>query len=164
MAFWAIFLDRQIFGKKILHKFNSLFLGKLSLSGTSWNVFSPLFKNTTLMEDIITDILSLLYLLPYRVSRKNLPLTDYVRKTHLQCTKNEQCNLALVASDIDTYQSVLLFCKTRCNFSRSDWPHSQHRRTCLTSAVLTHGMQICSFISLFPCPSLLLHPEIHRRS
>lgn len=61
------------------------------------------------------------------------------------------------------YQSVLLFCKIRCHFSRTDWAHSQYRRISITSAVLTERMQICSFMSLFPCPSLLLHCEIHKK-
>jgi len=38
--------------------------------------------------------------------------------------------------------------KQGATFFRSDWPCSQHRRTSLTSAGLTDGMQICRFISL----------------
>lgn len=43
---------------------------------------------------------------PIPVSRKHLSLRDYIRKTRLQHTKNKQCNLALVATDIGTYLSV----------------------------------------------------------
>ena len=55
------------------------------------------------MEDIITDIPSLLCLLPYPVSRKNLSLLDCIRKTHLQHTKNEQRNVALGACYAGTF-------------------------------------------------------------
>lgn len=91
----------------MLYKFNSLSLGKPYLSGKHPGMrFDPFLRILPLWKPSSPISRSPLLAALSPVSRENLLLTDCIRKSQLQHTKNEQCYLALVASDIGTYLLV----------------------------------------------------------
>lgn len=83
------------------------------------------------------------------VSRENLSLTDYIKESHLQHTKNQQCYLSLVARDIGTYLLVCsAFLQNKAPFLQvwlTTFPVQKNKSN---QCCANWWMQICSFISL----------------
>lgn len=106
-AFQAIFLDRKIFGKKPPYKLILCLLANLILSGKHTGMcFAPFLRILSLWKPSSPISQSPLPAALPPVSRENLFLIDYIKESHLQHTKNEQCYVGLVANDIGTYLLV----------------------------------------------------------